>query len=68
MIELLLTDLLPDIVSFDLGQHHVASPFAAYKDAAPLRGEAITLLNDLAMHREQVPDMIAEMVCQVLEQ
>merc|ERR1711998_115117 len=43
VIEQLLTDLLPDTVSFDLGQHHVASPFAAYSDSAPLRGEAVTL-------------------------
>jgi Ca2+-binding EF-hand superfamily protein len=62
VVEVLLTDLLPDTITFNLGQHHVSTFFAPYADIAPLRWEAITILQDLTHHRTQVPDMVAELV------
>jgi hypothetical protein len=67
VLEIVLTDLLPDTMTFNLGTHHVSTFFAPYAAIAPLRWEAITLLQDLTQHRNRVPDMIAELVRQVHE-
>ena len=76
LVEVLVSDLLQDRTKFHIGPHRITATFSAYASTAPLRSEAIFMLEQLVQQLRghstgsglDHTGLVAELVCQVNNQ